>query len=119
MKYWFFEKLCIIRKIFFQKADGIFTPSKSELNTKSRSYKLINPQISFMMLLLFAFLSKSFSWTDHKYIEDTFTYKVIDGKEFKLDKIADLSRKSNGRSPVFLYVHGGGFITDSRINILH
>lgn len=70
------------------------------------------------MIYLILILSKFSSSEDHKYNKETFTYKVIDGEELKLDKIIDLSVKNKRKKPIFMYIHGGEFTTGSRINVL-
>jgi len=48
----------------------------------------------------------------------TYTYSVKDGKELLLDTYTDSSVAFEGKRPVMIYVHGGGFSNGSRINAL-
>ncbi len=48
----------------------------------------------------------------------TIVYSTKDGKDLHLDKYVDNTVAYNGKRPVFIYVHGGGFVTGSRINAL-
>lgn len=48
----------------------------------------------------------------------TFVYSVKDTLELKLDKFVDNSVPFQGKRPVMIYVHGGGFMVGSRINAL-
>lgn len=49
---------------------------------------------------------------------ETFTYSKKDGHELLLDKYVDYSIPYEGKRPVMIYVHGGGFSVGSRINAL-
>lgn len=49
---------------------------------------------------------------------ETLVYSVKDGKELHLDKYVDKGVEYNGKRPVMIYVHGGGFTTGSRVNAL-
>lgn len=49
---------------------------------------------------------------------ETLVYSVKDGEELHLDKYVDKNVAFNGKRPVLIYVHGGGFTTGSRINAL-
>src|SRR5262245_52131529 len=50
--------------------------------------------------------------------KETFVYSVKDTIQLQLDKYVDNSVHYEGKRPVFIYVHGGGFATGSRINAL-
>ncbi len=49
---------------------------------------------------------------------ETMVYSVKDGKELLLDRYTCESPGQEGKRPVFIYVHGGGFSTGSRVNAL-
>jgi poly(3-hydroxybutyrate) depolymerase len=49
---------------------------------------------------------------------ETVVYSVKDTTQLHLDKYVDNSVPYKGKRPVFIYVHGGGFATGSRINAL-
>jgi hypothetical protein len=49
---------------------------------------------------------------------ETIAYSIKDGQELLLDKYVDNSIEYDGKRPVMIYVHGGGFSTGSRINAL-
>jgi hypothetical protein len=50
--------------------------------------------------------------------KETIVYSVKDTLQLHLDKYVDNSVQYTGKRPVFIYVHGGGFATGSRINAL-
>lgn len=50
--------------------------------------------------------------------KETLVYSVKDTLQLHLDKYVDNSVPYNGKRPVFIYVHGGGFAMGSRINAL-
>ncbi len=50
--------------------------------------------------------------------KETLVYTVHEGKELLMDKYVDNSVPFDGNRPVFIYVHGGGFATGSRVNAL-
>src|SRR5215471_6941249 len=50
--------------------------------------------------------------------KETIVYSVKDTTQLHLDKYVDNSVPYKGKRPVFIYVHGGGFATGSRINAL-
>lgn len=49
---------------------------------------------------------------------ETMVYSTKDTIQLHLDKYVDNSVSYKGKRPVFIYVHGGGFATGSRINAL-
>lgn len=49
---------------------------------------------------------------------ETLVYSVKDDKELLLDKYVDNGAAYEGKRPVMIYVHGGGFATGSRVNAL-
>lgn len=49
---------------------------------------------------------------------ETFVFSKKKGAELKLDRYIDNSVVYSGKRPVFIYVHGGGFSTGSRVNAL-
>ena len=63
-----------------------------------------------MFLLIIFIIPKFTICASHKFSKETFIYKNIDNEEIKMDKIVDISIKNKVKSPIFLYVHGGGFI---------
>lgn len=50
--------------------------------------------------------------------KETIVYSVKDTTQLHFDKYVDNSVLYKGKRPVFIYVHGGGFATGSRINAL-
>ena len=50
--------------------------------------------------------------------KETFVYAQKDGMDLHLDKYVDKSVANEGKRPVMIYVHGGGFSMGSRINAL-
>ena len=50
--------------------------------------------------------------------KETFVYSTKDGVELSLDKYVDDSIPYQGKRPVLIYVHGGGYATGSRTNAL-
>jgi dienelactone hydrolase len=50
--------------------------------------------------------------------KETMVYSVRDTTQLHLDKYVDNSVPYKGKRPIFIYVHGGGFATGSRINAL-
>lgn len=71
--------------------------------------------LAFVVIGLIAFSS---AIAQSKISRETFVYSVKDGQELKLDKFSDYSVPYQGKRPVMIYVHGGGFATGSRINAL-
>ena len=49
---------------------------------------------------------------------ETFVYSVKDTLELKLDKFVDNTIEYEGKRPVMIYVHGGGFMVGNRVNAL-
>ena len=49
---------------------------------------------------------------------ETLVYSVKDGKDLHMDKYVDKNVAYQGKRPVMIYVHGGGFSMGSRINAL-
>lgn len=49
---------------------------------------------------------------------ETLVYSVKEGQELRMEKFVDNSIKYNGKRPVMIYVHGGGYSMGSRINAL-
>ena len=66
---------------------------------------------------LFAVLM-SIGYAQGKIERETLVYSVRDGQELKLEKFVDPTIKVEGKRPVLIYVHGGGFSMGSRINAL-
>lgn len=50
--------------------------------------------------------------------KETLVYAEKDGKQLHLDKYVDPSVPVEGKRPVMIYVHGGGFSMGSRVNAL-
>lgn len=75
------------------------------------------------MKKLFAFaviciVALSSAIAQNKIKRETFVYSVKEGQELKLDKFMDNAVPYNGKRPVMIYIHGGGFSVGSRINAL-
>lgn len=72
-----------------------------------------------LVMALVASLFALGTGTAQKIIErETFVYAEKDGKSLHLDKYVDNSVIYEGKRPVMVYVHGGGFSMGSRINAL-
>lgn len=70
-----------------------------------------------LLLLVFIFVTSGLV-AQNTVERKTFTYSVRDGKELLLDTYMDNSVAFEGKRPVMIYVHGGGFSNGSRINAL-
>ncbi len=73
-------------------------------------------KILFAIIIYTIVLSNAVAQTNIE--KETFVYSTKDGQELLLDKYVDKSIEYNGKRPVMIYVHGGGFATGSRINAL-
>lgn len=73
-------------------------------------------KICFIFILCICVYSNVFA---HNTIEkETLVYAVKNGQELHLDKFVDPTIAVDGKRPVMIYVHGGGFTTGSRVNAL-
>lgn len=72
-------------------------------------------QLAFLFIQV---LLISFVQAQQKFDKQTFEYAVKDTLHLKLDKYVDTTLKTKDPRPVFVYVHGGGFATGSRVNAL-
>ncbi|WP_346860628.1 alpha/beta hydrolase [uncultured Draconibacterium sp.] len=70
----------------------------------------------FIMAICMVALSSAVAQS--KIEKETFVYSEKDGQELLLDKYVDNSIEYDGKRPVMIYVHGGGFATGSKINAL-
>jgi len=50
-------------------------------------------------------------------VRETYIYAIKDTDTLRLDTYIDTTLQMEGKRPVFMYVHGGGFTTGSRINV--
>lgn len=71
----------------------------------------------FFILLFISFFVTDFC-AQKKINKETFTYSVKNGTELQIDKYVDKSVKYNGKRPVIIYVHGGGFAFGDKKNAL-
>ena len=60
----------------------------------------------------------SVGFAQGKIEKETLVYSVKDGQELHLDKYVDNTVEYEGKRPVMIYIHGGGFSMGSRINAL-
>ncbi|MCB0850904.1 MAG: alpha/beta hydrolase [Bacteroidetes bacterium] len=69
-------------------------------------------------ILAASMLAFSFVTAQNKIERETFMYAEKDGQKLHLDTYVDHSMEYEGKRPVMIYVHGGGFSMGSRINAL-
>lgn len=69
------------------------------------------------LLLLLLMGAMACSVVRGEVIRETCVYAIKDGDTLRMDTYVDTTLQPDGKRPVFMYVHGGGFSAGSRINV--
>jgi hypothetical protein len=86
---------------------------RNNSNAKLNDYmkRILSAAAAFLVIISGAYAQDNIE-------SETYIYSKKDGIELQLEKYVDNSLTYNGKRPVMIYVHGGGFVIGNRINAL-